>query len=284
MSAEDFLPSAQPATPVAEPVQGEIVSDPQQLERIRAEHKVVLDPFVAAAKDISVDTAEDAEGATEVLADIARRKKTLEAERKKLAKPVDEAKKAIQTLFNGLKAPLDEARDILEPKVLAWQEREDERVRKANAEAEREQREKHEAEQKRIAEEQAEAQRKADDATADAVAASERMAENGSEESQDAALAAAETAREAQAELAVKREERPAFTLPEREEVESTIDTVRGSATRRKTWTFEVVNAAAVPREYLAVDDKKIRQAVKDGAREIPGVNIFEKSGLAVRA
>lgn len=60
--------------------------------------------------------------------------------------------------------------------------------------------------------------------------------------------------------------------------------TAEGSAHQRKQWTFEVENAADVPREYLTVDEKKIREAVKAGVREIPGVRIWEESTTVIRA
>ena len=44
------------------------------------------------------------------------------------------------------------------------------------------------------------------------------------------------------------------------------------------------LDAALVPREYLIVDEKQIRQAVRDGVREIPGVRIEQVDELAVRA
>ena len=48
-------------------------------------------------------------------------------------------------------------------------------------------------------------------------------------------------------------------------------------------WKHEVIDAAAVPREYLMVDDKAITAAVKAGIRAIPGVRIFEDAEMRVR-
>ncbi len=86
---------------------------------------------------------------------------------------------------------------------------------------------------------------------------------------------------------AVRVEEFPdemAFTPPTAAPKPATVYGNTGSAASfTNTWDFEVTNAAEVPREYLVPDEKKIRQAVKDGVRAIPGVNIFEKTGLRVR-
>lgn len=55
-----------------------------------------------------------------------------------------------------------------------------------------------------------------------------------------------------------------------------TVRSSEGKATTVKTWKFEITDTTQVPREYLMVDEKKVRAAVKDGVRNIPGVNIFE--------
>lgn len=48
-------------------------------------------------------------------------------------------------------------------------------------------------------------------------------------------------------------------------------------------WKHEVVDAAAVPREYLMVDEAAIKAAVKAGIRDVPGVRIFEEAEMRVR-
>lgn len=59
--------------------------------------------------------------------------------------------------------------------------------------------------------------------------------------------------------------------------------TETGQSHQRMEWTFEIQDEAKVPREYLAVNEQKIRQAVKMGVREIPGVRIFEKASTVFR-
>jgi hypothetical protein len=44
----------------------------------------------------------------------------------------------------------------------------------------------------------------------------------------------------------------------------------------KKVWAYEVTDPAAVPAEYLTPDLVKIKDAVKNGAREIAGVRIFQ--------
>ena len=48
-------------------------------------------------------------------------------------------------------------------------------------------------------------------------------------------------------------------------------------------WKHEVTDAAAVPRQYLIVDELAIRAAMKAGIRDIPGVRIFEEMEMRVR-
>lgn len=55
------------------------------------------------------------------------------------------------------------------------------------------------------------------------------------------------------------------------------------SAFVRKEWTFEITDPAAIPREYLIPDERRIREAVRMGIREIAGVKIFEKSSTVLR-
>lgn len=61
------------------------------------------------------------------------------------------------------------------------------------------------------------------------------------------------------------------------------VRTAEGTSYQHKEWKFEVVKDADVPREFLVVDQGKIRQAVRDGIRTIPGVNIFEHTETRFR-
>lgn len=51
-------------------------------------------------------------------------------------------------------------------------------------------------------------------------------------------------------------------------------------------WTFRVTNEALIPRDYLAVDEKKIRQVVKalKNKANIPGIEVYPESGARFRA
>lgn len=50
-----------------------------------------------------------------------------------------------------------------------------------------------------------------------------------------------------------------------------------------KRWTFEVTDAAQVPRQFLQVDEKKIREAIASGERSIAGVRIYQDESISLR-
>ncbi len=45
----------------------------------------------------------------------------------------------------------------------------------------------------------------------------------------------------------------------------------------RKDWTWKLTDVDKIPREYLVIDTVAINKDVKGGAREIPGIEIFQK-------
>lgn len=71
---------------------------------------------------------------------------------------------------------------------------------------------------------------------------------------------------------------------PEPVKVESMVKKTGGTTVYTvKRWTFKEVDLNKIPREYLLLDTKKVNQAIKDGARDIPGLEIFEEERPAVR-
>lgn len=48
-------------------------------------------------------------------------------------------------------------------------------------------------------------------------------------------------------------------------------------------WKFEVTERLEVPMEYWSIDESKIGQAVRGGAREIPGVKIWSEQAVVAR-
>ena len=44
-----------------------------------------------------------------------------------------------------------------------------------------------------------------------------------------------------------------------------------------RSWKHEVTDESLVPRHYMAIDEKKIREAIDMGLRELPGIRIYEE-------
>lgn len=61
------------------------------------------------------------------------------------------------------------------------------------------------------------------------------------------------------------------------------IRTETGSASGRKTWTFELIDLSKVPEEYKILDEKKVRDAVRAGIRQIEGIRIYERETTTFR-
>ncbi len=68
--------------------------------------------------------------------------------------------------------------------------------------------------------------------------------------------------------------EQPIFCAPETEKIK-----VEGISFA-EIWTYEIINEAEIPREYLMPDEKKINSVVKAMKNniEIPGIKIFKKT------
>lgn len=78
--------------------------------------------------------------------------------------------------------------------------------------------------------------------------------------------------------------EAPVVPTPVIPEAKTITRTEEGaSASQRAVWEFEVVNIDKIPREYLVLDKIKVRQAIKMGVREIPGLRIFETMKTVLR-
>ena len=50
-----------------------------------------------------------------------------------------------------------------------------------------------------------------------------------------------------------------------------------------KKWTYAISDSTKVPREFLTVDDQKIKQAIKQGKRNIDGLNIYQEESITIR-
>lgn len=58
-----------------------------------------------------------------------------------------------------------------------------------------------------------------------------------------------------------------------------------GTSSQRKNWTYEITDESLIPRQYLMVDEKKIRGYVTTFKEKavIPGVRVYQETGLSIR-
>ena len=75
----------------------------------------------------------------------------------------------------------------------------------------------------------------------------------------------------------------PPIPVPTPAAVPKTMTGEYGSMTTRKEWRFDITDEAQVPRQYLVVDEARIRAAIRAGIREIPGVRIYQVEIVSVR-
>jgi len=198
------------------------------------------------AIDCVVTDAQGVEWATAILGDIAKGLKAAEERRVWFVRPLNDHVKAINEFFKGLVAPLADADRTLRNKVLAYRE----------------------SERQRLAAEQARLKAEADAREAAARAAIKTL--GATREEVKAALDSADAAIEAM-------EQVPPPPAP-------TVRTALGSTTARRVMDFEVIDKSKVPGDYLVIDVPTVRAAIRAGVREIPGLRIYEKEVLAVKA
>lgn len=56
-----------------------------------------------------------------------------------------------------------------------------------------------------------------------------------------------------------------------------------GKLSTKKDFQFEIEDMELVPKKYLKLDDKKVKEAIKMGVRNIPGMKIIEETKLKMR-
>jgi septal ring factor EnvC (AmiA/AmiB activator) len=191
-----------------------------------------------------IECREDAHERVELSSRVAIALAGLEDTRKKAVKPLNDQVKEINEMFAAVRVPGEEAVTAVKRMKSAWDDQERARERREREELERRQREAAEAERK----------------------AQEKLEAAKTEKARAKARAGIEAASAAQAAAAAEAP-KPAATVLKGDS---------GGMSTRKVWTFEVVKPELVPAQYLVVDEAKIRAAVRSGAREIPGVSIFE--------
>jgi len=99
-------------------------SNEMELQNIESQ----ISPVIEKAQGYVVDTIEDVENASSFLKEIKDMEKVVEDKRTEFTKPLNQSLKSINDTFKKMREPLEQARDLLTKKILAWKKAEAERV------------------------------------------------------------------------------------------------------------------------------------------------------------
>jgi flagellar biosynthesis GTPase FlhF len=220
--------------------------------------------------------------------------KAIETQRKALILEPSEFVKGVNGIANAIKDSLDEAERITKAKIGQYQAR----VEMERRERERKAREEAEALQRKLDAEVAEANRKAAEEARKRAEEEQRIKREKEEaEARERGAKKAELdrlakkAEEERLEAIRKAEEEakknevvaPTVVAPVVQDAPRVTRTESGSSSQRKVWTFEITDKKAVPAEYRIIDEQLIKDAIRLGARSIPGVRIFEETKVVFR-
>lgn len=228
------------------------------------------------AAAIQVTDQASYDSATAFVVDVKAAEKSVEERRDALVRPLNTHVQWINAEFRKLSSPLVRVREAVAEKILVWHR---EQRRKAD-----EERQRVEAENRRVQEERLKAER-----VKQAAEAAKRKAELDAElaatpkeakAAEKAAVVAGKTLEQATQQfnrLDFVPDQQAMVVAPKR-----TTYTGGGASQVKEVWDFEVVNAAALPYEYTKPNEVAILKAVREGARQIPGVRIFPRDQLAI--
>ena len=233
---------------------------------------------VAARAPLAVTTRADCIAAAECLKQIKAAQRQVDELRRSMTRPLDESKARIIDMFRPPTARLDEAERAVKAGLRAFDAEqarlaaEEQRRLDAAAKAERDRL----AALAAHAEERAQAEQARLQAEADAARAAGDLAK----------AAKVEAKAEARAELVESR-----IAVLDMQASRATAPTIRrdppkvAGVTRRQVPKFEIVDPSAVPREYLVVDEQKIRRVVAVMKMDvaIPGVRVWMETEIAGR-
>ncbi len=239
-----------------------------------------IQKFVAPVFELQVTDDASMKMAQEAGKTIQGFLKKIEDRRKALVKPLDDQRDIIQAQSKEVKAPLEKAKALLSERLTKHGE-EIERVR---VEALRRQQEEDRLRQQREAEERERVRRELEakqlKEAEEAAAAAQAM---GLEEDHLEVLEKAHQQERMQTNMDLTREAVASQAQAEQEMREIANMKVSGM---QKPWVFKITDEKLVPREFLMVDEKKIREAIRMGARSkhIPGVEIYQEAKVVFKS
>ena|ERR1700747_3172675 len=213
--------------------------------------------FLKPLKDLKVTDQLSMESGLANLAGLKKWEKQVNDKRTSLTKPLDEQKKILMDHEKKIMKPIEEVQNHIKKQLCAYE---------VILEAKRkEDFEKAEIERKRLEKE-----------------AAEKLAAEKEELEAETMFGTEEQKAEAQAKLEVITERVNTEVQTTHAAVVTSIAATKVSGVSRP-WVFEITDETKVPVMFKTVDDKKIRQAVSSGVREIEGVRIFQEIRVNAR-
>lgn len=227
-------------------------TDLQGFDKLKAE----ITLFVKPISEIKVKDKDSMDHALAVGGNIKAMQKRIEDRRTEMVKPLNERVKAINTYAKEIAGPLDQSETLVKNQLRAHEIVLDKQRREEQAKLEA-------------------AQRKAEQEAAEKARQQQEQQETAAMfmEEPEAKMA------EATAQAETSRVEKEIKTDFKSKAAAVASNKVAGA---KKVWKFEITDATLVPRQYLIVDEKLIRQAVSVGLREIAGVRIYEDVQIAL--
>lgn len=218
-----------------------------------------IDSVAGEIEMLTVATREDAANLNNLLGSVKTALATIDHARTAQVKPLNDTVRAINDVWKKPTTRLEETEKVAKRKLLIWTQAERERQARAQEAARKAQEE--------AAQREAEARAKAERAK--------------SAKAREAALAEAEAANQA---LALARDAEPIGEPTHGVKSDGGDETVaRVTSSIRTVWRFQLMDKARVPQQFLALDEKAVRRAIAEGARDIPGLSIYEEEEISTR-
>ncbi len=229
------------------------MSNLQVFDELKAEITIFVKPVLS----VTVDSGAKKDEALVAAQQIKRLQNAVEKRRKELVDPLNAQVKQINAYAKEILSPLDGAESHLRKNLIHWEQHLEVERRKAQDKLDAERRAREEAERAESL--------KAKQVTAEAEDLFGETSEYDKEQ--------------------IKAEEDRKKFLAQ-QEIDSKQKAIADSRVKgtRKVWTFELVDETKIPREFLSVDERKIRAAIAAGSRQIDGVKIFEDIKISIRS
>lgn len=235
-----------------------VMMDSKQIQTQFQEVQIKIANQTANILATKIESQDDFKKLEEMAKEVKKFEKQVEDRRKEIVTPHNDYVKRVKAFTDALVSPIENAIAHSKREFLAWNKKLEQQRIEAQKKLDEERRRKEEEARAQLAQQKEEAE----------------MASAFMPENEQAAIAVSHQVQEQVIEKQIAME-----TKAEQKTINQMV--VKGV---RKNWTFQIEDEVSVPREFLVVDEKKIRAAVREGVREIPGVRIFEEESMAIRS